>query len=97
MLDHAQILREVMQVYHSSLLGNEDEDQINSGFNQVLDIMVDPVIKLCVENSEEKARVRPRWDGEVFVLNCLCYLQVWTDGSFFLSAICAVLLTDVFE
>ncbi|KIM47009.1 hypothetical protein M413DRAFT_63561 [Hebeloma cylindrosporum] len=74
-LDHAQILREVMQVYQSSLLGDEDEDQINSGFNQVLDIMVDPVIKLCVENSEEKGRVRPRWDGEVFVLNCLCYLQ----------------------
>lgn len=79
MLDHAQILREVMQVYQSSLLGDEDEDQINSGFNQVLDIMVDPVIKLCVENSEEKGRVRPRWDREVFVLNCLCYLQVWMD------------------
>jgi len=89
-LDHAQILREVMQVYHSSLLGNEDEDQINSGFNQVLDIMVDPVIKLCVESSEEKARVRPRWDGEVFVLNCLCYLQVSMDEPLFLSAVCGV-------
>ena len=93
MLDHAQILREVMQVYHSSLLGNEDEDQINSGFNQVLDVMVDPVIKLCVESSEEKARVRPRWDGEVFVLNCLCYLQVSMDEPLFLSAECGVLLT----
>ena len=29
LLDHAQILREVMQVYQSSFLGNEDEDEMD--------------------------------------------------------------------
>ena len=38
-LDHAQILREVMSVYQSSLLGSEDEDEMDTGFRQVLDIM----------------------------------------------------------
>lgn len=65
-----------MTVYQSSLLGDEDEDEINAGFNQVLDIMVDPVVVMCLANGEEKKRVRPRWDEAVFVLNCLCYLQV---------------------
>ncbi|KAF9476408.1 oligomeric complex COG6 [Pholiota conissans] len=74
-LDHSQILREVMQVYQSSLLGTEDEDEINAGFNQVLDIMVDPAVQMCIANSEEKMKARPRWDGQVFILNCLCYLQ----------------------
>lgn len=78
-LDHAQILREVMQVYQSSLLGNEEEDEISAGFNQILDIMVDPVVQMCITNSEEKVKLRPRWDGQVFILNCLCYLQVRFD------------------
>ena len=30
--DHAQILREVMSVYQSSFLGNEDEDEMDTGF-----------------------------------------------------------------
>ncbi|KDR69275.1 hypothetical protein GALMADRAFT_256106 [Galerina marginata CBS 339.88] len=74
-LDHAQILREVMTVYQSSLLGDEREDEINSGFHQVLDIMVDPVVTMCVSNGEQKKKSRARWDEAVFVLNCLCYLQ----------------------
>jgi len=65
-----------MSVYQSSLLGGEDKDEINAGFNQVLDIMVDPAVLMCIANSEHKQKARPRWDGSVFVLNCLCYLQV---------------------
>lgn len=63
-------------MYQSSLLGTEDQDEINAGFNQVLDIMIDPVVQMCITNSEEKMKARPRWDGQVFILNCLCYLQV---------------------
>lgn len=81
-LDHTQVLREIMAVYQSSLLGDEDEDEINAGFNQVLDIMVDPVVVMCLANGEEKKKVRPRWDEAVFVLNCLCYLQVRAPRSF---------------
>ena len=75
-LDHSQILREVMLVYQSSLLGDEDEDDVSAGFNQVLDIMVDPVITVCVANADTKKKARPTWDGAVFLLNCLCYLLV---------------------
>ncbi|KAJ7139696.1 oligomeric Golgi complex subunit 6 [Mycena epipterygia] len=74
-LDHAQILREVMNVYESSLLGDEDEAEQTAGFQRILDITVDPAIEMCTNNSEEKKRMRPRWDREVYVLNCLSYLQ----------------------
>ena len=76
-LDHAQILREVMTVYKSSLLGDEDQAEVDAGFQQVLDIMVDPILAMVVENGSQKKKARPRWDEAVFVLNCLCYLQVW--------------------
>ena len=75
-LDHAQILREVMSVYQSSFLGNEDEDEMDTGFRQVLDIMITPVAAMCISNGAQKKAVRPEWDDKVFVLNCLCYLQV---------------------
>ena len=74
-LDHAQILREVMSVYQSSMLGNEDEDERDTGFRQVLDIMVTPVASMCISNAAHKKTIRPEWDDKVFVLNCLCYLQ----------------------
>lgn len=75
-LDHSQILREIMLVYQSSLLGDEDEDDVSAGFVQVLDIMVDPLITVCIESTDAKKKVRPTWDGVVFLLNCLCYLLV---------------------
>ena len=79
-LDHAQILREVMSVYQSSFLGNEDEDEMDTGFRQVLYIyiMITPVATMCISNGSQKKAVRPEWDDKVFVLKyCLCYLQVW--------------------
>ncbi|KAJ7102334.1 oligomeric complex COG6 [Mycena belliarum] len=75
LLDHAQILKEVMNVYESSLLGNEDEEEQTAGFQRILDVTVDPAIEMCTINSEEKKRVRPKWDREVYLLNCLSYLQ----------------------
>lgn len=75
-LDHAQILREVMNVYESSLVGDEDTAEQTAGFQRILDVGVDPAIEFCTSNSEEKKRLRPRWDREVYVLNCLSYLQV---------------------
>ena len=66
-----------MSVYQSSFLGNEDEDEMDTGFRQVLDIMITPVATMCISNGAQKKAVRPEWDDKVFVLNCLCYLQVW--------------------
>ncbi|KAK0502969.1 oligomeric complex COG6 [Armillaria luteobubalina] len=75
-IEHAQVLREIMNVYQSSLIGNEDEEKLISGFEHVLDIMVDPAIEMCTNAAEAKARAVPRWDMSVFVLNCLSYLLV---------------------
>ena len=58
------------------MLGDEGEDEKDTGFRQVLDIMVTPVSSMCISNSAQKKTVRPEWDDKVFVLNCLCYLQV---------------------
>ncbi|KAJ7071469.1 oligomeric Golgi complex subunit 6 [Mycena amicta] len=74
-LDHAQILREVMNVYESSLLGDEDEVEQATGFRRILDVTVDPAVEMCTSGSEEKKRLRQRWDRDVYVLNCLSYLQ----------------------
>jgi hypothetical protein len=65
-----------MSVYQSSLLGDENEDEISAGFDQVLDIMVNPVVSVCLANAEIKQKNKPKWDGAIFVLNYLCYLTV---------------------
>ncbi|KAF8447250.1 oligomeric Golgi complex subunit 6 [Boletus edulis BED1] len=76
-IDHAQLLREIMQVYDSSLLseGSSDPSEASVGFRSILDVMVDPAVTMCAAAAEEKARLRPRWDRAVFVLNCLGYLE----------------------
>ncbi|KAJ3566894.1 hypothetical protein NP233_g6714 [Leucocoprinus birnbaumii] len=73
-LDHSQILRDIMAVYHSSIIGDEDESELQAGFSKVLDIMIDPVVETCAAASERKKHLRPRWDQAVFMLNCLSYL-----------------------
>jgi hypothetical protein len=65
-----------MTVYASSLLDDEDEEERAVGFQRILDVMVDPAVEMCMSVSEEKERIMPQWDGAVFVLNCLSYLQV---------------------
>ncbi|KAF8548578.1 oligomeric complex COG6 [Imleria badia] len=75
-IDHAQLLREIMQVYDSSLLSEgSNPSEASTGFRHVLDVMVDPAVTMCAAAAEEKARLRPRWDSAVFVLNCLGYLE----------------------
>lgn len=67
-----------MQVYDSSLLseGSSNPSEASTGFQRILDVMVDPAVTMCAAAAEEKARLRPRWDSAVFVLNCLSYLEV---------------------
>lgn len=71
-----QILREIMAVYDSSLLGDENPTERDAGFKRIADIMVDPAAEMCSAAGEEKQRLRPRWDKMIFMLNCLTYLQV---------------------
>lgn len=67
-----------MQVYGSSLLseGSPGPSEANPGFRRILDVMVDPAVTMCTAAAEEKARLRPKWDRAIFVLNCLGYLEV---------------------
>ncbi|KAH9952062.1 oligomeric complex COG6 [Amylocystis lapponica] len=74
-LDHAQVLREIMVVYDSSALGNESPEELRAGFSDILDRMVDPALEMCVAAADKKSRLRPQWDKLVFVLNTLSYLQ----------------------
>lgn len=69
-------MREITTVYQSTLLGDEDEATRASGFRKVLDMMVDPVLETIVIASEEKKKLRPKWDQAVYVLNSMAYLQV---------------------
>ena len=70
-----QVLREIMAVYESSLVGDEKPDERDAGVKRILDVMVNPAVEMCSAASEEKQRLRPRWDKHVFVLNCLTHLQ----------------------
>jgi conserved oligomeric Golgi complex subunit 6 len=74
-LDHAQLLREVMTVHSSSLGGDDTDAEQNKGFTRVLDAIIDPAVEMTVTAAEDKQRARPTWDASVFVLNCLTYLQ----------------------
>jgi hypothetical protein len=65
-----------MVVYESSLLEGEIPGQQASGAKQIIDSMVDPVTEMCLTASEEKRKLRQKWDHQVFVLNCLTYVKV---------------------
>lgn len=95
-LDHAQILREILVVYESSLgdssslratlspksvssssvTSAEHQELAAEGCSAILDRMVDPAVEMCVLAADEKHRLRPSWDKEVFIINVLSYLQV---------------------
>jgi hypothetical protein len=79
--DHGQVLREIMVVYESSLFEDETVEQQASGAKQIIDSMVDPAIEMCLTASEEKRKMRQKWDHRVFVLNCLTYIKVRWVGS----------------
>ena len=76
LVDNSQVLRELMAVYQSSLLGDETEDERRAGFQSILDLMVDAAINMCVGVSEARHVQKPKWDKDVFMLNCLTHLTV---------------------
>lgn len=71
-----QLLREIMQVYSSSLIGDESEEVERAGFSGILDIMVDAAIAMLVNLSSARQIARPSWDASVFMLNCLTSMIV---------------------
>ena len=80
LLDHTQVLRELMSVYKSSLMGDESEEDVRTGFKPVLDMMVDAAVEMCSAVSEsfgqQVHKGKETWDKDVFLLNCLTHLVV---------------------
>ncbi|KAG6867048.1 hypothetical protein C0993_007225 [Termitomyces sp. T159_Od127] len=73
-LDHVQILREIMSVYQSSLLDEDEIEQV-AGFKKILDIMVDPTIEMITKTNEDRSRLMTKRDQPIYVLNCLSYIE----------------------
>lgn len=77
LLDHVQVLKEILNVYQSFLNEDQEDDQSHE-LVRILDIMVDSAVNMCTVGASDKMAIRPVWDGRVFVLNCLTYIQVCT-------------------
>ncbi|KAK4686174.1 conserved oligomeric Golgi complex subunit 6, partial [Tremellales sp. Uapishka_1] len=67
--DTCQILREIISVYDSSLV---DETERETDFAKLLEAAVDPAVKMCEKMAEMRSG---EWDRDVFLINCLGYLQ----------------------
>lgn len=78
-----QLLREIMQVYSSSLLGDESEEDERAGFSSILDTMVDAAVRTLESLSEARQKARPTWDANVFLVNCLTSIIVSYDNCCF--------------
>jgi hypothetical protein len=66
-------LREIIQVYDSSLVDPEDRDT-GGAFSQLLEKAVDPAVEMC-ERMAELRKGATDWDKDIFLINCLGYLQ----------------------
>lgn len=77
LIDACQILRELMAVYDSSLLGHESPAEQEEGFKDILDVTVDPALEMCRRMTELEAKKDVTgWDRSIFLINCIVYLQV---------------------
>lgn len=83
LLDHMQILREILQVYTSSFMGSESIEEKREGFRSILDLIVDSGISMCTSVSDSRHAQKPSWDKDVFMLNCLEYVSVSAFPSLF--------------
>ncbi|KAG8901207.1 Golgi transport complex subunit 6 [Tulasnella sp. 403] len=72
--DASQVLREIMGVYDSSLLGDEDPGERESAFEQILDAAVDPAMEMCKRMADLRKDLSS-WDKAIFLINCVTYMQ----------------------
>lgn len=71
--DACQILREIIQVYDSSLVDPADRSD-SEAFSQLLGKAVDPSVEMC-ERMADLRKGATDWDKDIFLINCLGYLQ----------------------
>ncbi|KAG9013500.1 Golgi transport complex subunit 6 [Tulasnella sp. 427] len=92
--DSSQVLREIMAVYDSSLLGDEDPTEREAAFAQILEAAVDPAMEMCKRMSELKDGMSS-WDKAIFLINCTTYMQNMLQTYSFTSAHVTLLQKDV--
>ena len=71
--DACQILREIIQVYDTSLVDPADRST-SSTFAVLLGKAIDPSVEMC-ERMAELRKGATNWDKDIFLINCLGYLQ----------------------
>ena len=74
MRDACQVLREIIAVYDSSLVDAADRST-DAHFANLLEKAVDPAVEMC-ERMAELRKGSTDWDKDIFLINCLGYLQV---------------------
>ncbi|KAF8753532.1 Oligomeric complex COG6 [Rhizoctonia solani] len=91
--DAAQVLKEIMAVYDSSLLRDEHQGGISlngemQNFDTTLAAMVDPMLEMCRRMAalREKGEKGEKWETAIFMINCLTYLQGVLQGFSFTAA-----------
>ncbi|KAG8913144.1 Golgi transport complex subunit 6 [Tulasnella sp. 417] len=92
--DNRMVLREIMAVYDSSLLGDEDPTEREAAFAQILEAAVDPAMEMCKRMSELREGM-PSWDKAVFLVNCTTYMQNMLQAYSFTSSHVALLQKEV--
>lgn len=73
--DACQILREIIAVYDTSLVDAEERE---TDFAKLLDAAVDPAVEMCERMADLRkntGNTGSTWDRDVFLVNCLEYLQ----------------------
>jgi hypothetical protein len=73
--DSTQILREVIAVYDSSLVDESDRAN-DEDFAKLLEKAVDPAVEMCERMADMRKGNGGDWERDIFLINCLGYLQV---------------------
>lgn len=70
--DMCQVLREIIAVYDTSLV---DASERENDFAKILDAAVDPAVEMCERMADLRKNAVGAWDRDVFLVNCLEYLE----------------------
>ncbi|KAH8921221.1 oligomeric complex COG6 [Atractiella rhizophila] len=78
--EHVSTLREIMKVFSSSLVNDEEDSESNQEFDRVLKEGLEPAISMCekmavLKDAEGKKGMNELSTGKVFLINCLGFIQ----------------------
>ena len=73
--DSTQILREIIAVYDTSLVDESDRAN-DEDFARLLEKAVDPAVEMCERMADMRKGNGGDWERDIFLINCLGYLQV---------------------